>query len=110
MGRNAVWGRSAAGVLWDFEEGILDMGLLVVLFDELRRGDSFWKDRPWRGSGHLGCAGRLVDSLCAMPMATGELGWAVPGVPGPQAPRGLGPVVVRWPGLTTQKRRLLECR
>lgn len=103
-------GRECGGGAVDFEEGILDMGLLVVLFDELRRGDS--SERPplaWGVAPSGGCL-EARDSPCWRLVATGELGWAVPGRSGHRLPGASGPAVVRWPGLTTQKRRLLQCR
>ena len=95
-------------MLWDFEEGILDIELLVVLSDELRRGDS--PERPslaWGVAPSGGCL-EARDSPCWGLVATGELGWAVPGRSGHRLPGSWALRVVRWPGLATQKRRLLQ--
>lgn len=60
------------------EEGVLDLGLLVGLFDEIcRRNSSEGLPLAW-GVTPLGVCLEVRDSLCWGPVATREPGWEVP--------------------------------
>lgn len=72
------WGGSGAGVQWESEEGVLDLGLLVVLFDELGRGDSSEGPPLAWGVAPLCVCLEARGSLYWGPVATGELGWEMP--------------------------------
>ena len=98
-------GGSGAGVPREFEKGVLDIQLLVVLFDELRRDDC--PERPplaWGVAPSGGCL-EARDSPCWGLVATGELGWAVPGTSGHRLPGVSGPEggEVVWPSNTEEE-------
>lgn len=76
---------------WESEEGVLDLGLLVVLFDELGRGDSSEGPPLAWGVAPLGVCLEARGSLYWGPVATGELGNALE--IRPEAPRGPRPWV-----------------
>lgn len=61
-----------------FEEGVLDLGLLVVLFSERCRNDSSEGQPLAQETASLGVCWRPGAALCWDLVATGELGWEVP--------------------------------
>lgn len=68
---------SGAGLPWGFEEGVLDAGLLVVLFGERFR-DDIAEGQPLAGSVvPLGVCLEARYSPGWGLMAAGELGWKI---------------------------------